>query len=274
MKKTLVVPIDFTPVSHEALLYACELSVQNDLEIVAVHILDTHVLTEFSQSADAEVRKMSEQMYIEMMNKTRQDLDNFLEGLSVFYGDIIHPVVAHGTIYEAFNDVAAKYNAPLIVMGTHGIVGMQHVFGSKAYKVIINSPYPFLVVQERSYNTINKVYLAIKNSSYLNEYAADLANFAGFFKGNFLINILSGGDAGSIVLPESLQAIKDRIVLTCEAIAPHDIVFAASEAGADVVGMCLDEADNVSPDVYGMTQDRVLINNLKLPVYCLPFRKA
>ncbi len=274
MKKTLVVPIDFTPVSHEALLYACELSVQNNLEIVAVHILDTQTISEFSKDADADVRKMAEQMYIEVMNKTRADLDNFLEGLSVFYGDIIHPLIAHGTIYEAFNEVAAKFQAPLIVMGTHGIVGMQHVFGSKAYKVIINSPYPFLVVQERSYNTINTVYLAMKTVSQLATYADDIANFAGFFKGNFVINILAGQAETLDTLPGSLQPVKDRITMQYNPIKPHDVVFSAHEAGADVIGMCLDEADNVSPDVYGMTQDRVLVNNLKLPVFCLPFRKG
>ena len=272
MKKTLVVPIDFTPVSHEALLYACELSVQNDLEIVAVHILDTQMINEFSKDQDAEVRKMAEQMYVEMMNKTKNDLDNFLEGLSVFYGDIIHPLIAHGTIYEAFNEVATKYHAPLIIMGTHGIVGMQHVFGSKAYKVIINSPYPFLVVQERSYNTINKVFLAMKTPAQVSTYAADIANFAGFFKGNFLINILAGEKLES--LPEALKPIADRITIQYEKLTPHDLVLASQEAGADVVGMCLDEADNTSPDTYGMTQDRILVNSLKLPVYCLPFRKG
>ena len=273
MKKTLVVPIDFTPVSHEALLYACELSVQNNLEIVAVHILDTHTIKEFSKSDDAEVRKLADQMYIEMMNKTRADLDNFLEGLSAFYGDIIHPLIAHGTIYEAFNEVAAKHNAPLIIMGTHGIVGMQQVFGSKAYKVIINSPYPFLVVQARSYNTINKVYLAMKSALQLSEHANEIANFAGFFKGNFVINILSGTASNQVQLPEVLQPISDRISIECAPIKPHDIVLAAQTAGADVVGMCLDEADNASPDTYGMTQDKVLVNSLNLPVFCLPSKK-
>ena len=268
----LVVPVDFTPVSHEALLYACELSVDHNLEIVAVHVLDTKIIETFRTDDDAEVRASAELLQKDMVDKAKKDLDNFLDGLSVFYGDIIHPLVVPGTIFEAFNAVAETYHSPLIVMGTHGIVGLQHVFGSKAYKVVLQTPYPFLVVQERSFNVIGKLYLALKSANDLEKYAADLTNFAGFFKGNFHINILSEPDGASIPLPEALGSIADRISIDCQPLAGTNICDAASAASADAIGICIDEADNRTPDTYGMTQDKILINKYKLPVLCLPYK--
>ena len=267
-KNKLVVPIDFTPVSHEALLYACELAVNNDLEIVAVHVLDTKVIEEFSQHEDAELRETAKQMQQDMEKKTRADLDNFLDGLSVFYGDIIEPLVAHGTIYDAFNTVARENNGSLVIMGTHGIVGMQHVFGSKAYKVVAGSGYPFLVVQARSYNTINKVYLVLKNKAMLEAYADDLLNFAKFFKGEFLVCYLDNSSDG--LLPVALNDLAHRFSFGTANFQAQDIVLSASKAGADVIGFGIDESENDDNTVYGLSQDRILVNNLKLPVLCLP----
>ena len=272
MRRTLVVPIDFTPVSHEALLYACELSVGNEIDIVAVHILDTKLISQFNADKDEEVRKMAEHLYKDMLQKTKNDLDNFLEGLAAFYGDIIHPLIAQGTIFEAFNQVAATYNAPLIVMGTHGIVGMQHIFGSKAYKVILNSPYPFLVVQERSYNKISLMYLVIKSKKQLYTYTNEICNFAAIFKGEFVINIMATDESMYVELPSAIATFSQRCRFIEHNYGEMDIVESAKHEGADAIGIIIDEEDNQSDTRYGMTQDKILINKYKFPVFCLPVK--
>ena len=273
MKKTIVVPIDFTPVSHEALLYACEVSVGHEMDIVAVHILDTKYITQFNTDESSDVREAAEKMYQEVIQKTQHDLDNFLDGLDVFYGNIVHPLIAHGTIYEAFNDVAAKYNSPLIIMGTHGIVGMQHIFGSKAYKVIQNSPYPFLVVQARSYNPIKKVYFAFEKHTQLNDYIDEIITIANLYDGEMYFNTYSPTETGDVDMPEKLMPYAGRIKFARELFGEENIVERAKNHGADAIAMIIDEKDNISDASFGLTQDKILVNNYKLPVFSLPLKK-
>ena len=45
-------------------------------------------------------------------------------------------------------DIASEIDAEMVIMGTHGIKGMQKFFGSWALKVIANSKVPFIVIQE------------------------------------------------------------------------------------------------------------------------------
>jgi nucleotide-binding universal stress UspA family protein len=58
-------------------------------------------------------------------------------------------LVVVGNIFDEIGSVAANEDAALIVMGTHGVSGMQHVMGSKALKVITNSSVPFIIVQKK-----------------------------------------------------------------------------------------------------------------------------
>jgi len=55
-----------------------------------------------------------------------------------------------GNIFDDIGDAAKEAKARLILMGTHGKKGIQHVIGSYALKVITNSSVPFIVVQADS----------------------------------------------------------------------------------------------------------------------------
>ena len=60
-----------------------------------------------------------------------------------------HPVVKTGNIFDTINEVSHEYKAEMVVMGTHGIRGIQKFIGSRALKVIANSKMPFVVIQEK-----------------------------------------------------------------------------------------------------------------------------
>jgi len=61
---------------------------------------------------------------------------------------IIEPIVRKGSIFTTIAEVAEEIKSELVVMGTHGLRGMQKLTGSWALKVIVNSKVPFVVVQE------------------------------------------------------------------------------------------------------------------------------
>lgn len=55
-----------------------------------------------------------------------------------------------GSVYDEIGNAAGEIGAELVIMGTHGMRGMQFITGSRALRVITNSRVPFIVVQERN----------------------------------------------------------------------------------------------------------------------------
>ena len=76
-------------------------------------------------------------------------LDPIAEGVSKEYNIPTVGKVVTGNIFEDIDKVADYEGARLIIMGTHGRKGIQHITGSHAMKVITSSTIPFLVVQDK-----------------------------------------------------------------------------------------------------------------------------
>jgi len=60
-------------------------------------------------------------------------------------------IAEEGSIFTTIGKVTKEIGASIVVMGTHGKLGVQHLIGSFALKVIENSPVPVIVVQEREF---------------------------------------------------------------------------------------------------------------------------
>jgi nucleotide-binding universal stress UspA family protein len=129
-KVIIVVPTDFTKVADTAVEHAIGLckSIANS-EVVLLHIIGKE-----KEKASAEV-KLKEQSEI-LTQKT---------GIKVSYEARL------GNIFDDIGAAATDLKAKLIIMGTHGVKGMQHITGSYAVKVITHSTVPFIVVQERGF---------------------------------------------------------------------------------------------------------------------------
>jgi len=129
-KVTIVVPTDFTKVADTAVEHAIGLckSIAN-AEVVLLHIIGKE-----KEKASAEI-KMKEQS-----EKLTQST-----GIKVSYEARL------GNIFDDIGATATDLKAKLIIMGTHGVKGMQHITGSYAVKVITHSTVPFIVVQERGF---------------------------------------------------------------------------------------------------------------------------
>ena len=56
--------------------------------------------------------------------------------------------ISKGSIFNAIAEFANEKEASLVVMGTHGMKGMQKLTGSWALKVMVKSKTPFIVVQD------------------------------------------------------------------------------------------------------------------------------
>ncbi|OYU95714.1 MAG: hypothetical protein CFE21_11285 [Bacteroidetes bacterium B1(2017)] len=123
-KPVILVPTDFTTVGDNAVAHAALLSKILNAKIELLHVI--------SKEKDISTAKSALELQVAKLEK---------EGISA------SSHVEIGTIFEDIGKVADRLKARLIIMGTHGVTGIQHVLGSKALKVITNSDVPFIVVQ-------------------------------------------------------------------------------------------------------------------------------
>jgi nucleotide-binding universal stress UspA family protein len=128
-QKIIIVPWDFTHVAEHALAHAAKISRMVGNEICLLHIVDTKINPKDYEAKNAHLAQKAEE------NSKKFNI----------------PIAFHiskGSIFTAISDFAHDKDASLVVMGTHGMKGMQKFTGSWALKVIVKSKVPFIVVQD------------------------------------------------------------------------------------------------------------------------------
>ena len=127
IRRPVIVPWDFTQISMNAYEHAVNLASILKKDIVLLHI----------------VRDVT-------------DIDNSFEKLKAKAIELqkefkitTHPIIKSGNIFDTVKVFADEHKAEIVVMGTHGMKGMQRYFGSNALKMVAKSKIPFLIIQEK-----------------------------------------------------------------------------------------------------------------------------
>ena len=156
--KSYIVPFDFTPVTLNALKHGMRMAQKSSAQLVLLHLVN-------SESKVENKRKELEQI-IEAENTNGNQVKLIAD-------------VRVGSIFEDINKVALEYGSFKIIMGTHGALGMQKIFGSNAIKVVKSTELPIYIVQESSeYENIRNIIVPIdtsKESIQIIPHAADMA---------------------------------------------------------------------------------------------------
>lgn len=126
MSNIILVPYDFTEVADFAVEHAVLASRKIKADVALLHIVKKETqLDEFQVKLGAKAADLSK-----------------------CYGVVFRSIVKDGTIFKTINKMVDELNCVLVVMGTHGMKGMQKLTGSWALKVIVGSKVPYLVVQD------------------------------------------------------------------------------------------------------------------------------
>lgn len=166
LNKPIIVPWDFTEIAQNAFEHAVNLSNILKKDIILLHIVENPNDIESS---------------FEKLKLKTQDLKKS-------YMVNSHPVVKTGNIFETIREVSHEYKAEMVVMGTHGITGMQKYFGSKALKVIANSKIPFVVIQGKPKSSkFDKIVFPIDFRGENKEKVSYVNYLSGNFNANFLL---------------------------------------------------------------------------------------
>jgi len=140
----ILLPTDFSECSAEAAGVARSLAERFGSRIVVLHVLDEPATLDPMFRGDIPL----ELLRTRMEQFARENMDSFLaRHFSGF--DRFDTILATGIPYREIIGNAREAAADLIVIGTHGRTGVEHViFGSTAEKVVRMSPCPVLSVRQ------------------------------------------------------------------------------------------------------------------------------
>jgi len=134
-------PVDFSETSAFAMRYAADLANRLGAEL---HLLHVHSTVAYAIAAESYTVKPD--LLATLKQDVQRRVQELAESLKQIAGNVTYSLV-EGVPYRAIHDGAHKQNADLIVMGTHGRTGFQHLFlGSVAERVIRTSTLPVLTV--------------------------------------------------------------------------------------------------------------------------------
>ena len=126
IKNKVIVPYDFTQITDYAIEHAVKFSKVLKADITLLHIVK-------KESSNDDIQKNLEKVASDSEKK---------------FGVKVEALVKEGSIFKTITEASEELNGSLVVMGTHGMKGLQKLTGSWALKVIVGSRIPFIVIQE------------------------------------------------------------------------------------------------------------------------------
>ncbi len=136
--KIVLIPTDFSEVCGNAISHGVKLAKFLGYSVCILHIIN--------KETKAALKKKN--VGVDYVEWRLREYKKYYEKK---YNVDIDTLAMEGSIFSTISEVATKIKANLMILGTHGKKGLQHVFGSYALKVVIESPIPVVVVQKRSF---------------------------------------------------------------------------------------------------------------------------
>lgn len=165
--KNILIAIDFSDVSFNAISYAAFLANAFNTQLTLVHAYtDTSA---FEETANGKVYDSSEALEVAKEKFLKKEIERIARKFTV----TISPIVMKGIPVKVINEVAEKNNPEMIIMGMKGKGESNSILGSTTVSMIDETAIPLLVVPKSAlYQTIDSITLAsdFKNEKLLSHF--------------------------------------------------------------------------------------------------------
>jgi len=263
--KPILIPTDFTVVAEYAIEAAVPFVRANHSSVVLVHIVKE--ASDISEAA----------------NKVEQEA----EKASKDYGIHVEGIVREGSIFTTIGETVTELDAGLVVMGTHGIRGMQKLTGSWALKVLVTSKVPIIVVQSMPKKmSIDRIVFPVDFKRENREKIGWAYYVAKMF--NSTVHIIRAESAKDKKIEQGVRTnlsftekfLRSKNIRFDVTVAKGHGSFAkeslhyAEEIDADLILITTTKGISTIDFVLGVSEQDIITNNANIPVMCINPRKA
>lgn len=282
MKKILV-PIDFSPNSKNALRIAAEIAVKYGAAIELLHANVAAIYSiPLSEYASASVYA-EDQGYDESASRLLEKVKNELRENTAFAKLKVDTRVEEGYLHSCIRKVADEDEVDLVVMGTKGAAGVnEFLVGSNTEKVIRTAPCPVLAVPEGTEKfTLKTVLLpsTLKDDQKgIFRYLAAWQKVFGFNVKVLYLNNPSGfptdgsAEAAKNRLAEAAGLAKPEVIMAMGSFFEDSTILSvADQYDVNMIAMATHQRHGLSHMLFGsVTEDTV--NHSNIPVLAVPVK--
>jgi nucleotide-binding universal stress UspA family protein len=182
----ILVPVDFSDTSINALSYAANIAVKNQATLYLLHNIESTVLSSPSGPGSYyDFTNVNGEAYEkDMAEKATVHLKKLAEKTAAENSITVESIITSGVVKEQIIATAQKNKVDLIVMGTHGSKGFVEFFiGSNTIRVIAEAKLPVLTVNNKTkVEGFSKILLPFRDEYHSREkvdYALEMAKMYG-----------------------------------------------------------------------------------------------
>jgi len=256
MDYKILVPIDFTEITENALKYAIGAAKPLGTGICLLHI------------ADSEEKKITSMEGLEALIYK-------YEG----HGVSLKPITTMGSIFETIAETAEQEGVGIIFMGTHGMKGLQRLIGSNALRVITKSKVPFVITQDRipNDNEINDIVVPIDMAKEDKQILTSVIRSSHVFKAKVHLFVNKQKDEFNE------NAVARNLAFSKKYLAEHEVNFTVSHTngmdtfenelirfsqniGADMIAIVNHHEGGLTNLLGNNFDQNVITNDAKIPV--------
>jgi nucleotide-binding universal stress UspA family protein len=142
--KTVLFPTDFSHGARAAMDYAISLAQDYKARLVLLYVIQDISIAEWYIPSSISAADL----VADMQKSAEREMEKWAAEIGGKVTGKVEAMIERGVPFVEIIRVAKEKNADLIVIGTHGRTGIDHMlFGSTAEKVVRKSPCPVLTVR-------------------------------------------------------------------------------------------------------------------------------
>lgn len=264
----ILVPTDFSEVCLNAANQAAEAAKWLNSKVVLLHVINNETKA-YLKNENLPVTAIEDK------------LKELVSGLTFSHGIEVTYLTREGSIFTEIADVIKELEVSMVYLGTHGKVGLQHLTGSFALKVILSSEAPTVVVQKRPFSDgYKKIVLPLTSEAgplEKTKWAVFIAK-----KFNATIHIFRTAEATEDVYNATkhlAEYLGKNNVSFVERSAEKNTNFAkqvidySTANNADLIMIMTDPDKSFTSYLLGRYDEEIIFNTTQIPVMCVNPRK-
>jgi nucleotide-binding universal stress UspA family protein len=267
----IVVPYDFTAEADSAVNHASSLAKVGKDKIALIHILNNESRAAIKKKGITEVQLRDKLGQICNENSTSNGVETIFE-------------IREGSIFSSISDFVNEEKADLVVLGTHGVSGMQRILGADVLRILEGCHAPGIVVQMRPPDSdgYSSIVVPIDENKFGKNKLAYASAVAKYFDASVCIYAdYSSDKALSVLIANNVRFAKelfDKNGVKVDVVSheeskgdfPKAVVRYATAMSADliVISSRPDEV-NIVDLFFGRTEEELINNAAMIPVMCV-----
>ncbi len=267
-EKIILAPTDFTEISYNAVHHGATLAKMVNAKLCLLHV--------FSDDSKSYVKKDGRKL---------SDIESLLseksKALASKFEIEVNYLVKEGRLFATIEQTALELNSMLLVLGTHGKSGIQHLTGSYALKVVTNSPTPVIVFQQKAAeHGFKDIVFPVSDSAYVRQKVKWAVSIAKVFNSRIHLFRIKGGSQESdnkirLISSQIKESFMSSGVAFVESVSDstsnfaEQVLYYASANKTDLI-MIMTQKNEFAPAFFlGPWDEKMIFNHSQIPVMCI-----